>query len=370
MRAWQLSMVWLAHTGCALVTPLDSIAASVPSDAGHTQRPMSRLDGRAPEPSDEETCTLAPRADCNPSQPCGCTAPLRCGLDEPTGRVRCLPPSSGTLDEGAACSVTADCAPGLECTGSKICSPYCESDADCNGHGKCLAFLNPRANSEVPGSGACSRWCDPFSGKPCLEQTTCVGTGETTRDPTASCRAFQLGGVTEGRALGESCDNIYQCAQGLGCAEYGLKICTPFCNEDTACPESLPHCHVTDIISAPGKPIGQCMVWPCDDTTLPAPKPWSQGPVWTAAQLAACKMRCGATPDCHRSTCDDGARWGECIDAVLAECGGVPGGSCRQEYVRSTCCDVLDCVPHEQRFVECLQRQPECVKRAEQVCAR
>lgn len=365
MRARLVWQLWIGCVGCALVTPLDSVK---PGDAGTVKRPVSEPSGNAGKPAEAKRCPITSGADCNPALGCGCPDGKRCTLDEPSGRVACLSSSAGALKEGSVCGSTSECAAGLECNGSNLCMPYCQSDDDCDGRGKCLAFINVRNNVEVPGAQACSRWCDPLSGEPCAAGSGCVATGAMSRDTRAACRGNKVAGSGEGKAIGKKCDSIFECANGLGCAEYGPRVCTPFCYSDNDCPDSAEHCYFSDLISAPDKPIGQCIVWPCDDSTVPAPKGWTEGPVWTADQFETCKKRCGPSSDCWRTTCDDSERWGGCVDAGLLSCAAAPQGPCRQDYVKATCCSALECEPYEARLLECARAQTTCVMQAERAC--
>jgi len=369
---------------CALFAPIDEIRESAPKmdapsvrvDAGGTVMPRERVDGKAdaaqadggtPEPP-EQRCTSAPGAECSPLRACSCHSGLECRLDELALRVRCQTPGSGRKQSGQPCADTAECASGLACTRDHVCSPYCERDEDCT-NGKCVAHTDRATGKQVAGASACSRWCDPISGETCQTGTSCYVTGQDDPDPHAACRALQ---DMHSKARGEPCQVYNGCEAGLSCAEFGPRVCTNFCIFDSDCPRQMPHCYTDFLmpqVAAPGKRAGQCVVWPCEDSTVPSPQPWNEGPVWTAEQLVTCGNTCGPSRDCYRQRCTGGEIWGRCMDTALRFCGGAKGAACRREYVDLSCSDVRARQLPEQRFQDCLERQTACFSQAEQVCA-
>jgi len=300
---------------------------------------------------------------------CGCDPNEICALDRGRTQVRCSPKSNGTKLDGERCSETSDCVGALECTRDGLCAPYCSVDADCQDLGKCILATDPQSKKTVPGSGACSRWCDPLTGEPCRSGSSCYAAGAGDDDPSATCRWFR-DSMTKSR--GEPCEYFNECEPGLSCAQFGPSLCTDFCKSDAACMSDAPHCYldfVKPLVSAPGEPIGQCVPWPCDDANLPSPEPWSEPPVWTLAQLVACRNRCGPSRDCYRSNCANGARWGQCFDQMLMSCAGAIGAACRTEYVALACSDIHGRNSIENLFTYCAEAQPDCLRAAEQACA-
>jgi hypothetical protein len=380
---------WLAlASGCALITPLDPVSSTaMPTCRGNDCMDAGkRLDDGSPDAipvtpgSDagaqpdaaavKTSCeTIEPGAECDPVRRCGCAANEDCGLDRDSKQVRCLPKSTGTHTAGERCTDTSDCMSALECTFDRICAPYCHDDDDCHGSGECVLATEPNSKQRVPGSGACSRWCDPFTGDPCRADTDCYAAGEHDEDPNATCR-YQYASTTIAR--GEHCEFYNECDARLSCAEFGPRVCTSWCNADADCPSVTPHCYFDfhkKLVAAPNQPIGQCVVWPCTDSALPSPKPWAEGQVFSADQYVTCANRCGPSPACFRANCTDGARWGQCYDQTLEACAGAIGAACRAQYVALTCSDFDGRSPLETAFTNCALGQPACVQMADRTCS-
>jgi len=377
---------------CALFTPIDDIRESAPtrctgsdcSDAGRHMADASTTRGpgeaQPPAPGMQqsedagasdapaEPCSRAASAECNPLKRCGCDAGLECRLDELALKVRCQSSSQGSKQAGQPCADTQDCTPGLACTRDRVCSPYCESDADCK-NGKCVAYTDRATGKQIAGASACSRWCHPISDDSCQSGTSCYVTAQDDPDPHAACRALRDKGL---KVRGEPCQNYNECEAGLSCAEFGPRVCTNFCIFDSDCPNETPHCY-TDFrvpqVAAPGVRTGQCVVAQCNDSTIPSPEPWNDGPVWTATQRVTCGNKCGPSRDCFRQSCTGGEIWGRCMDTAVSFCGGAKGAACRTEYVALSCSDAHARDMPEQRFRDCLERQTQCFMQAEQVCA-
>ena len=130
---------------------------------------------------------------------------------------------------------------------------------------------------------------------------------------------------------------------------------------------------MSKLIATPGELIGQCVVLFCDNTMVSTSDAWKEGPVWTSEQLEACRLICATSdPDCYREekNCTGGKRWSECVDAMLAACGGAPGGPCRQLYLDSTCCEFSQCELKRKHFVECtrMTESAACLAAAERAC--
>jgi hypothetical protein len=375
---------------CALFTPLDEIKEGAPkscsgdncTDAGRYNadaatrvretppKPMQSADANddaGPVDHAQETCARAPGAQCNPVTRCGCGPELECRLDELTLSVRCMSRGQGAKQAGQPCADTQDCASGLACTRDRICARYCESTADCE-NGKCVAYTGA-TGKEVAGASLCSRWCDPVSGQDCQTGTSCYATSQDDPDPHAACRALR---TMDLKARGEACRVYNECESGLSCAEFGPRVCTSFCIFNSDCPPQMPHCYTDFIVpqvAAPGMRAGQCVLERCDDSTIPAPEAWDQGPVWTAMQLVTCGNKCGPSRDCFRNSCTGGEIWGRCMDTALSFCGGAKGAACRKEYVALSCSDVRGREMPAQAFEDCLERQTECFSQAEKICA-
>lgn len=381
-------LVSMLSVSCALFTPVDAIREGEPGacDASGCAQDSDRADASIPRVADaaqameratedagpsemsEEPCDREPGAECNPRRRCGCDGGLECRLDEQAARVRCLPPSGGRKQAGEPCADTQQCASGLACTRDHICAQHCNSHADC-ANGRCVPHTDRATGKEVAGAAACSMWCDPISNETCQAGTSCYVTGQDDPDPHAACRALH---DMNPKARGEPCQVYNACEAGLSCAEYGPRVCTNFCIFDSDCPNDMPHCYTDFLkpqVAAPGVRAGQCVVWPCDDSTIPSPQAWNEGPVWTATQFVTCGNICGPSRDCFRQRCTGGEVWGRCIDTVLQFCGGAKGAACREAYVALSCSDVRERELSEQRFHDCLERQTACFDQADEVCA-
>jgi len=390
-HAWTIALgLCLTLCRCVLVPSIDDVqpsrsetcetchdaAVDAPNDAGDAA-PQPQADSSPPVQRDAAMdsgkargCEVPVRADCNPVTPCGCKAGAHCALDESVGRVHCVQSAPGAGVAGAPCLVTADCAAGLACSLNNVCSPYCSSDEDCHSQGDCVLARHPMTRAEVPGSGSCTRWCDPISNAGCMTGTSCYATTENGLNTQAYCNAIELD-AGQSLPLGASCDSYYACAPTLSCVEYGPRMCTPFCRTDPDCPASAPHCYKGYLREAPGKPLGWCIVWPCDDTTLSAPLDWQGGPVWTAAELMACQAKCGGfSRNCFMNSCQGGSAWLECLKTTAATCAGARGGPCRNDYVASTCCEVEDCKRLKPAFDTCTEMQADCAMQAQMTCLR
>lgn len=270
---------------------------------------------------------------------------------------------------GERCTDSSECSIGLSCTAHRICAPYCSVDADCHDSGKCIPAEDFSTKNPIAGSGACSRWCDPFAADTCRAGTACYANGATEDDPYATCRYF-YSSMTKAR--GQACDYYNDCDAPLACAQFGPSVCTSWCKVDSDCPADTPHCYLdfrTPLVIEPGEPIGQCVVWPCEDAKLPPPQPWAEGPVWNVAQYVVCANRCGPSRDCYRINCMDGERWGHCLDQMLESCAGAVGAPCRKQYVALACSDIDGRTSLTNDFRDCALAQPDCLRAAEQACA-
>jgi len=299
---------------------------------------------------------------------CGCVhTGQECGLGPDESQIVCLEPDQSKLGVGERCTRSADCVVGHECTVDRVCSPYCTTDADCASLGKCTRFINPATGEVVPGANACTRECDLFSGASCKAGTACYAESGR-RGDWATCRYLYDDTPS---ARGEVCDYYNECSPTLVCAEYGPRVCTSFCRNDSDCPAATPHCFTAflrPMTAAPGETVGHCVAWPCDEASVGAPPAWIGGPVWTEDQALECKTRCGPNRSCWRLNCVDGERWAACVDASVKGCVGSLGGPCRAEYVALTCSDYYDNAGPERAFEDCAERQADCIAEGESAC--
>lgn len=391
---WLIAVAWSVG-GCNLVAPLEDVRVTR-RDAGSKQAPRSAERSSTP-PSDSQRsdastktatdaaampdavveeedagpapipCKLTTLTPCNPVQQCGCKPDERCALDDNGTTIRCVAGSIGDKRKGEPCKLTSECAAGLECAYTELCSPYCAKDSECNSDERCIQFFNEESGMLVTGSGACEMICDPVSREPCPDNTRCASSFEDFPIPWASCIS-----TVDHRlyARGESCQAIEaRCESGLGCARFGPEICVSLCRSDADCPDDAPRCHFEDRLAAPGEPIGECMQQSCDDVSIPAPA-WTQGPVATATELMQCEAMClrpaSDNPYCVRERCVDGLA--DCFAESVAACAALPNGPCRAEYVAASCANWEQRFEKMDDYHECVAKQPACAMQAQTTC--
>ena len=194
-----------------------------------------------------------------------CPAGSRCAYvlrDNVTAR-RCVPTSTGTVNEGGACQSTATaggdfydtCAPGLSCTDRSTsgnttfsCQRLCYSAAQCSGSTDCIDALRfegsnerprvcgtPGASCDVLASNCPSpRGCYPSSGRGVCVSAGSVSAGQACEyandcQPGSACVSTGAGRVC--RALCRSPSGSPSCTGGLRCQalqDYaGVGVCVP-----------------------------------------------------------------------------------------------------------------------------------------------
>jgi hypothetical protein len=284
--------------------------------------------------------------------------------------VACLPKSFGLRNEGEPCADASDCTSGLGCTRRRICARYCASDADCHGAGKCVKAKDEGSKGPVPGSGTCTRWCDPLTGANCKPGSGCYGVDAAIEDPNASCANLYSSKL---KKRGEPCQSYNECEVPLVCADYGPRVCVASCYSDADCREPTGHCYLDFLVPIAGadqRPLGQCVASSCNASSLPEPPVWSDGPVWNKEETIDCITRCAETSDeCFELNCKNGRRWRYCMDSVLDACAGGTGKACHAEYASMTCSDINARPPLRIIFNTCAESQPNCRRLAERSCA-
>jgi hypothetical protein len=267
--------------------PLNPVGANGGSAAARTTAPEAGMDPDDAGPS-PATCSNKTVTVCDPVSQCGCKPDQHCALADDEKAIMCIPGRVGSKARGAPCQRTSDCALGLQCPRTRICSSSCAEDVQCGEGERCLPFEDEQKQLTVPGSGSCQTVCDPVSGEPCAGHERC--------DPKVEAREvkFSVCTSTEGvsfTARGEPCDfSLPVCEPRTGCARYGLEVCTPLCRTNADCPVDLPRCSVVDRVAAPGDPLGDCWYDPCDDSTVPEPARWPSNAPADADQLAQCQV--------------------------------------------------------------------------------
>ena len=233
--------------GCVIVAPLDDVRPSV--DAIPTPPDACRkdgcLDGAPPDPGRSPStptqdadggpdavttrtegapaggCLPPPGAVCDPLAACGCPTGSRCDLDDSQRyagikpSLACLPPKSGGSALYDPCHLTTECAPGLFCSTTHLCLPYCLGDSDCESR-ECLFYLNDQGTT-VPGSGGCQRACDPSVSDSCGPAAECYPANDGTVWNSAICQR-RPDGEPANRPEGAPCESRDDCAHDLDCA--------------------------------------------------------------------------------------------------------------------------------------------------------
>jgi hypothetical protein len=354
MRArWDLRQLgwalWCVGTlGCSLVAPLEGVrreGTGAPDDADD-----AAVD-EAPSASDDDAGTPACRPTgtnaCDPTA-CGCRPRQSCMWNE--NEAVCYDPvvdDPGAARPGERCISADGCRQGGICSETQICSIECTSDRECDG-GLCVAQSDKRR--------VCLHSCDPVRGGDCEPGTTCIPTNDLLRVPHAFCNGIKPDmrqAVASGD--GEACRGLSDCEDGLGCMRTPEGIaCTPWCRLHAECPDDRPLCspaglevYASSILAGcddtqyecPADQVGLCVR--CDFNT---PYPWTEGPVWTAAQSQACQSTCPENDfPCIAAMCPDGERFLACFDAAIGTCAGAPDGPCRAAYDALSCCVADNC---------------------------
>ncbi len=174
-----------------------------------------------------ERCPGASTGSCDPVSQCGCAAGQMCSItDFETGALGCV--DEGTTLAGDSCNVTVgECEPGTDClmwyyTG--VCSPFCETDADCNNGEPCVEW-------EVPGVKHCLSGCDlrnplsnsgSFNG--CESGQSCAIWADV---PDSSVCITPMVAAPEGG----TCSSEDTCGPGLTCVGTETDgVCEPWCD--------------------------------------------------------------------------------------------------------------------------------------------
>ena len=169
-----------------------------------------------------------------------CKAGLSCvaTLD---GR-RCMRPCAVPVGAvGGACKGERDCNKGAYCLTirgrkHKYCAAECKTSQDCQSGGSChLGYCLCRSDQECKTDSICEKDFGSDTG-------FCVEKSAKRRCPSnQTCQYFTQGSycitpkALGRRWIGQSCDKITPCQEGLGCIEFGTQagICTEICRSNT-----------------------------------------------------------------------------------------------------------------------------------------
>ena len=243
----------------ALYSCIDSVCKKLcrePADCGWSDAgclPTRDAGGQAlPARYCTRGCDVASPQSPDPGfQPCG--AGLRCVIaGEGTD---CISPA-GSIAEGAACTASDDCAPGLYCSSGGECQRWCKLGADdCPGE-RCVVADTPLVAGDVTyGTCACKppagAPCDPGTGCGCAQGTTC-----SVVNGAVGCRPIPA----QALASRVRCSSDAQCPERQTCF---VGSCHEQCSqpEDCTAPgsECLPWSEIAgEIASQPVAGIGLC----------------------------------------------------------------------------------------------------------------
>jgi hypothetical protein len=156
----------------------------------------------------------------------------------------------GTIQEGGACTVPSDCAPGLDCTANGsagTCRQYCcnlNQKSGCPGEQVCALELSD-LNQDPTGVGLCDACdaCDPLD-----SATTCGGGDGCYPIPGSDGVSFSACTLclasSRNRPVGAGCRSANECAPGLGCFSLDTRpaVCIQMCDLNAGtnpCPGTL-----------------------------------------------------------------------------------------------------------------------------------
>ncbi|MEW5855673.1 MAG: hypothetical protein AB2A00_43260, partial [Myxococcota bacterium] len=198
----------------------------------------TKLGGACDPELDQESCgAVATGATCNaaPGDPIGTCIILGCtaGTDDCGG--------TGTTCQGSGnqtlCIATCDlqteggCGPETACVNYQegpLCTPLAIAECVVDDPNRACGEGQVCQAVGTDGFGQCAAGCDVWT-QNCGENQACYPMQNA--DP--SCAP------TQGKAEGESCVYINECAAGLLCVNTGAGgSCLPICNEEHACPDA------------------------------------------------------------------------------------------------------------------------------------
>ncbi len=172
---------------------------------------------------------------CNPVTNAGCTAPMKCGLDQ-NNAFACQAAGAGM--QGTACTPTATddgCAIGFVCLSTGKCSRFCAQGGpanQCPMEGTlttaCQIQLQTQGGQPIPGALVCAAItpCNP------LNPGTACGAGQACYP--AQTALSNLGGQCAPagtKADGMACSAINECVAGSTCGgPTGMIACRKICN--------------------------------------------------------------------------------------------------------------------------------------------
>lgn len=203
-------------------------------------------------PCEESPCKLvAPQ--------CGCEGDEMCAVNTSGTRV-CRAP--GDVAVGEVCVGLFSCVAGAICVqtaGSKsLCTPYCDTDAQCDGAAICLLELTDPQNpgQVLPGVKLCTDDCNPITNQGCPSGQNL---GCQIYNNPEEMVTFTLCATAGTVGQNQPCTTTDDCAPGHSCftLDGGSKECLQFCNVDN------PSCALCVTVNPPliynGVNYGACL---------------------------------------------------------------------------------------------------------------
>lgn len=374
ITGWMLATLTLQ--ACALIAPLEDVRVSSagrrsPETGGASPPPEVAADGGRDSGVDAgRSCELNAQLACDPVLQCGCPFGRFCTLTDDETAIACVTHGGGRKARGEPCQFTSECLPGLQCPLTRVCSPYCTRDADCGMGERCLPFENESLQQTLAGTGSCQIVCDPVSDEICPENMRCQPSHAERKVHFAVCKSIETVGFTP---RGGSCTELADlCEPKHACSHFGQELCLPLCRTDRDCPSELPRCYVVDRLATPDDKLGDCWYAPCDDSTVPEPTDWAEGPVATASELTDCQSVCGprlsADLSCVEQNCVKNLA--RCVAQGQDACAAAKYGPCRGEYVGASCVDWRARRNRSLEYTSCVQAQLQCSSQAQRACTK
>ena len=190
-------------------------------------------------------CDLGVLGACGEAQKCSI-------VDTLTGEHGCV--TAGSLPAFSGCVDDAECEDGTWCDlRTRVCKPFCESPATCNG-GVCLAATTDQTGATpIPNAFVCTAHCDPETVEPCAPNgVTC--------HPFLTDPAYSDCVVEGSKGAEDTCDPSAfppECAKKMYC-DPRVNRCLPWCTPTNSfCSNGREFCFSTGI-SYEGKDLGVC----------------------------------------------------------------------------------------------------------------
>jgi hypothetical protein len=165
-------------------------------------------------------CTLWGAAVCDDGQKCSV-------IDDATGDAACV--SAGPRPAWSYCESDDQCADRTFCDRhNQVCKPLCQGTGECPANAQCSG-ADDGDGGIILGMMLCTSHCDPLVPNACDQSfgpTSCLLTasGEFDCYAAGTVEAF------------DDCDEMTDCAPGLGCHGVGFFLCRPWCVTSTTCP--------------------------------------------------------------------------------------------------------------------------------------